>query len=198
MANRYTQGDYVPQIPHLGYKGEVGDLRGDVERAFKRVEDDVDGGMSSVADEIDALKETLGSAMEGDALLSLVSGGGEVSAATLNSAPAGTFEESASISLVNSNDTVHDWANFEPLVTPAYAPVLTGTGGAPTVELDGSPGEDPKFSSGELALNVIFDTDAGATKTYEVGDIVTVTIDVSNISLLSSVALLVISYSVVA
>ena len=37
----------------------------------------------------------------------------------------------------------------------------------------------PKFLYGELSLTVIFDTDAGATKTYVAGETVTVNIKVA-------------------
>ena len=49
-TGRYTAEDYFPEKPHLGYKGEVGDLRGDVERAFVRVATDMDGGAHSLSD----------------------------------------------------------------------------------------------------------------------------------------------------
>lgn len=37
MTSKALGGEY-PKIPHLGNKGEVGDLRSDVDRAFERVE----------------------------------------------------------------------------------------------------------------------------------------------------------------
>jgi hypothetical protein len=99
----------------------------------------------------------------------------DVSAATLNAAEAGTFKRTLSfVHLVaeQSNPPCpanmgHEWAMFQPVVTTAEVvvdadvdpPVVTGT---------------PTFMQGGCFVEVTFDTDEGATKTYAEGDTCTV------------------------
>ena len=123
-----------------------------------------------------------------------------MSAAELTAAAAGEFTKLFVVSLKNAAGLVHGWANFAPTaITPAYTAGGGGSGGVPTVD-EGGVGStsSPKFTSGQLGLDVVFDTDAGATKTYNVGDSVTVTVDVSGLALLSGVTNLVKTYNVVA
>lgn len=50
--SRYTENDFAPEIPHLGERGEIGDLRRDVSRAFKRVEDELSDRLLGVDVEV--------------------------------------------------------------------------------------------------------------------------------------------------
>lgn len=158
------------------------------------------GAISAVQADISAVEQALGAAIEGDAVLSLLYGdlAEDVSAAELNAAAAGEFTKLFVASLKNAAGLVHGWANFTPTVTPGVT-AADGDIGAPTVNQGGLGSTDaPKFSSGQLGVDVVFDTDAGATKTYQAGDTITVTVDVSALSLLSGVSNLVKTYNVVA
>jgi len=156
--------------------------------------------IAAVQTDMSALEQAFGSAVEGDAVMSLLYGTAaeDVSAAELNAAAAGEFSKPMAVSLKNADGIIHGWANFAPTVTPAVV-AADGDIGVPTVYAGGTGTVDaPKFSSGQLPLDVIFDTDAGATKTYQVGDVVTVTVDVSAISLLAGVGNFVKTYNVIA
>lgn len=114
--------------------------------------------------------ERVSDAMSGDMALAL---GGDaavdVAAAALNAAAAGTFKRAVSARLENAGGSLHRWARFAPLVTPsedATDPEI----GAPAIE------GTPAFKDGAVTATAVFDTDAGATKTYAAGDSVAVKI----------------------
>ena len=92
-----------------------------------------------------------------------------VAAADLNAAAAGTFKRGVGACFKNAKGEAHRWARFAPLVTPTKTVVDTDVV-APTIE------GTPKFKDGAVLAMAVFDTDAGATKTYAVGDSVAVKI----------------------
>jgi len=108
----------------------------------------------------------------------------DLSAAALNAAAAGTFTRDLTISLVSEMGEgeaqvryVHPWALL-PVVISAEASADPDIA-APTVKDHDDPLVVPQFNSGVLSLVVIFDTDAGVTKTYAAEDELTVTVKVS-------------------
>lgn len=199
---RATKG-LGPEIPHLA-KGEVLDLRRDMYEAFEKSEGEADSvllrAIASLQEEIGAVEQSFGAAVVGDAELStfLSAPAEDISIAGdgLNTAAPFSLFKILMVRLTTAGGLLHGWANFEPVITPAVV-AADGDIGAPIVA-GGTGGGDPAFSSGQISMTVIFDTDAGATKTYQVGDTITVTIDVSAIGLLSGVASLVKTYNVVA
>jgi len=120
-----------------------------------------------------------GKALSGDMYL-VAEDAEDVSAALLNAAIASSFTKEtiiqfASKEVIDEEDiyTTHNWANFEPVITSAEVVVDVDVA-APTVTWADGVEDDPKFINGEVRLTVTFDTDAGATKTYALGDVVTV------------------------
>lgn len=112
-------------------------------------------------------------ALNGDMVLSIQVPNPEiVSAADLNAAAAGTFKRTFTGALRTSTGALLDWAAFTPVLVPGEVvvdpdvgvPVITGT---------------PKFVAGFVVVEITFDTDAGATKTYAINDTITVEVKVS-------------------
>lgn len=109
-------------------------------------------------------------AMSGDMALVLVGDAAvNVEAAALNAAAAGTFKRPVSARLENAVGDAHRWARLAPLVTPSEAAVDSEID-APAIE------GTPAFKDGIVTAMAVFDTDAGATKTYAAGDSVAVKI----------------------
>ena len=116
----------------------------------------------------------VGEAMSGDMALAVLGLNPEtVLASELNAAAAGTFKRTFRVALQNANARVHEWlTGLEPVLTPGdtvadvdvAAPAVTGT---------------PAFSKGYVDIEVTFDTDAGATKTYVAAETVTVDVQIS-------------------
>lgn len=121
----------------------------------------------------------------------------DISAAELNAAAAGEFTKEFIVQLEDTGGKVLSLFNFEPTITPAES-CTDADIGAPTITWTSDPGTTPRFNSGELRLTVTFDTDAGSTKTYQIGDSVTVTIDVTGITMCAGVADFVKTYDVIA
>ena len=115
---------------------------------------------------------TISAAMSGDMVLVLSPPGLEtVTAADLNAAAVGTLKRSFTTALQTAGSDTHVWASFAPVLTPSKT-VADVDVGAPTVP----PGL--KFDKGHLLVEITFDTDAGATKTYAAGDSVAVQVQV--------------------
>ena len=123
----------------------------------------------------------------------------------MNAAAAGTFTRDLTVSLVSEmgeGETavryVHPWALLPPIITAEAAadPDIA----APTVKDHDDPLATPQFNAGVLQLVVIFDTDAGVTKTYAAEDELTITVKVSatNVLLGWPVAAFEMTYTVVA
>ena len=113
---------------------------------------------------------TISDAMSGDMALVLVGDAVvNVTAAALNAAAAGTFKRPVSARLENTVGDPHRWARLAPLVTPSESAADPEIG-APTIE------GAPAFKDGIVTAVAVFDTDAGATKTYAAADSVAVKI----------------------
>jgi len=153
----------------------------------------------AIQNAVRVVEKSIGAAIEGDAVMTLGFGTSseDISAALLNAAAASTFRKLLGIKLVSASGSLHGWANFEPVITPAESATDVDIG-APTVVKSNTVAGIPSFDAGYMLVEVVFDTDAGATKTYQVGDSFTVTIDVSGISLLSGVSNFVKTYNVIA
>jgi hypothetical protein len=107
-----------------------------------------------------------------------------ISAALLNAAVAGSFTKDtifqlASKEIIDEEDiyTTHPWASFAPVVDSAIGEDKSYS--KPTIEMTGDPSADIMFNQGLLSLTTIFDTDAGLTKIYTVGDVITDIVKVS-------------------
>ena len=146
-----------------------------------------------------------GQALSGNIKLYEAVGEEEISAALLNAAAAGTFEKELLVSLVSevidgetTHQFVHPWALF-PVVQSAEV-VADEDIVAPTVEMWDDDEATLAFANGVLHMRVIFDTDAGVTKTYAAEDEVTVTVKTASDSKLLGwpIADLVKTYTVVA
>jgi predicted phage tail protein len=107
-----------------------------------------------------------------------------LSAAELNAAEVGTFTRDLTVSLVsemgegeNTVRYVHPWALLPVVISSEVAadPDID----AAIVQDHDDPLATPQFVSGILRLMVIFDTDAGVTKTYAAEDELTVTVKIS-------------------
>lgn len=96
----------------------------------------------------------------------------DVVAADLNAAAAGSFTRVFTAELQTTAGAVHEWAAFIPTLVPSEV-VVDPDVGPPTIV------GVPTFAAGFLTVELIFDTDAGATKTYAPGDVVTVQVKVS-------------------
>jgi hypothetical protein len=108
--------------------------------------------------------------LNGDLVLAIVGAAAEdITAAALNAAAAGTLTRMFDVRLGTATGHAHEWAAFVPVVTPAEV-VTDGDVLAPTVV------GTPAFRAGIARVTVIFDTDAGATKTYAPGDLATVSV----------------------
>ena len=108
----------------------------------------------------------------------------DLSAAALNAAAAGTFTRDLTVSLISEMGEeenlvryTHPWALL-PVIISSEASADEDID-APEVKDHDDPLVTPQFQSGVLALTVIFDTDAGVTKTYVAEDELTVTVKVS-------------------
>ena len=117
--------------------------------------------------------DQIGEALGGNVHLVLDDADEDVSAALLNAAAVGTFQRTFLVAFcaqytvdLETINHRHEWTKFNLVLTPAETctdPQI----GVPTV--DGA-----TLMRGVAEVVVTFDTDAGATKTYEVGDVVTV------------------------
>ena len=102
-----------------------------------------------------------------DVLLDDLDGGDiKVSAADLNAAAVGTYKRTVSVRLnTNIAGVYNTWAQFTPPVpVPSKGDVADVDISAPTVE------GTPKLVNGIMDVVLVFDTDAGATKTYVDGE----------------------------
>lgn len=111
----------------------------------------------------------IGAALGGDVALVLEEGelAEGVSKAELDAAAEGEFFKFVTFALKTAAGEPHNWAGFEPVITPSEN-VADGDVGVPTIEWRGEDRSGtPAFIGAGLALKVIFDT--GATKVYQVG-----------------------------
>jgi hypothetical protein len=132
---------------------------------------------------ISSIQVALGQFFSANAALILDSAAEDVSAALLNAAAAGTYskEFTCTLAYLNSEDAYegpHAWASFGPVVTP-HVTADDEQIGVPVIKWADDETLDPAFAYGVLNLKVIFDTDAGATKTYISGDSVTCDVQVA-------------------
>jgi len=128
-------------------------------------------GSSAAAQHATArLEEIVGSALFEDYALILASGSAEeeisIAGDELNTADAGDVAKTFTARLQTVGGRIHRTANFAPTVTPAES-VSDGDVDAPAVDQTG--GGTPQFVAGSMPMTVTFDTDAGATKTYQAG-----------------------------
>jgi hypothetical protein len=96
----------------------------------------------------------------------------DVSADDLNAATAGTYKEVFSVVAKTAGNLNHIWASFSPTLV-ADKSVVDSDVGLPTLN-------SPTFDGGGCIIEVTFDTDEGATKTYAPNDSVTVDIQVAS------------------
>ncbi len=92
-----------------------------------------------------------------------------VSAAVLNAAAAGTFKRTIRVVLKAAilGTHMHNWAQFTPPAPlPSKGDVADVDISAPTIEET-----PPLFVDGVMDVTLVFDTDAGATKTYVSGEV---------------------------
>lgn len=111
-------------------------------------------------------------ALAGDVVINL-GDDDTITAAELNAAAAGTIERNVPVVIESANNTAHLLCSATLDVTPGYTPIATGTGAAPTVDATVT------VDKGKALKVATFITDAGATKTYEVGDTITVQVSFS-------------------
>ena len=113
-------------------------------------------------------------ALNGDMVLSLIPTGPlSRPAANFNGAAAGALTDRVIVTFKNAGGTNQYWSKFALTVQPAEA-VADLEVGAPTI--------DPttvNLKMGRAEFVVIYDTDAGATKTYVAGDSVSVVVRVA-------------------
>jgi hypothetical protein len=122
----------------------------------------------------------IGQALSENVVLDLDSASENVSAALLNAAAAGTLQKTVHCTLSYMNDAgdqiagTHEWASF-------LTPVTGGNTGCwnPDVKWIPDAASDPRLVDGEVDLLVTFATDGGSTKVYQIGDTVTVEIQVA-------------------
>jgi len=113
---------------------------------------------------------TLQKAMSGDIVLECSPATAGSSAATLNAAAAGGFTKVITINLKDAAGNLHRWANLA--VNAVTSEVVVDVDvAAPTVS-----DATPNIAKGTVDVTLTYDTDAGATKVYAVGDTVTLTI----------------------
>lgn len=143
-----------------------------------------------------SLKETIGAALGEDIEMVLVEGTAseDITAAELNAAAAGECTCEFAVRLQTASAVLHNWADFAPTVTPAESCTDVDIG-APTITQIG--GGTAAFVTGILSVIVTFDTDAGATKTYQSGDSLTGTVDVTGLAICSGVSNFVKTYNVI-
>jgi len=101
-----------------------------------------------------------------------VSPDSEISAAVLNAAAEGEATTQFGIALRTDEGKPTLWAGFAPALTPG-AVTADEAIDAPTIE------GEPRFRQGSVIVAITLDTDAGATKTYAVGDEITVQVQVA-------------------
>jgi hypothetical protein len=181
--------DLNPLRPHLAKANrEIGDLRRDVYQAFKNLLRNTDmnlllrGRMGNVfkqlreATNLAKLAQQVGAmhgkALSGDMLLKTLPDI-EIPVADINAAPAGSMRLRFALRLLSADDRVHKWAEFDPELTPA-TDAIAGDIGAPVM------GPNTSFVNGLMLCCVTPDTDAGATKTYQVGETITVVVRVQS------------------
>jgi hypothetical protein len=118
------------------------------------------------------LASTAGAALSGDLEFAFPADldSRDVSAATLNAAAAGTYKEAFCVMLKTTGGLKHSWATFAPVLT-GLKTTADGDIGVPTLN-------SPSFDGGACVIEVTFDTDGGATKTYAAADEVSVDIQV--------------------
>lgn len=93
------------------------------------------------------------------------------SAAVLNAADAGSFTRKVYLTLVDVNGNVQEWFNGTLAITPTEV-VTDADVAAPT------PDANPvQLAQGQGVVELTYDTDAGATKTYAADDTVGFSVD---------------------
>jgi len=113
---------------------------------------------------------TLAKAMSGDILLGCVPATAGTSAAALNAAAAGTFTKNIVINLKDAAGALHKWASLA--VAAAASEVVVDA----DVAAPGVSDATPDLVSGTVTVTLTYDTDANVTKTYAIGDTVTLTV----------------------
>jgi hypothetical protein len=98
------------------------------------------------------------------------------SAAALNAATAGTYKRTVVLQIQDANNVVQKWFNGSATLTPTEAAVDAQIG-VPVV----TGGNTKTFVDGTCSVELTYDTDAGATKTYAVDDTVGFTTAVANV-----------------
>ncbi|MCL5942747.1 MAG: hypothetical protein M1325_04395 [Actinobacteria bacterium] len=99
------------------------------------------------------------------------------SAAALNAAPAGTVTKTVKLQLQDADGVLQTWYNGSDVTLTPVETVADVDVGAPAV----TGGTVPAFVDGEALVNLTYDTNAGATKTYLAGETVGFTTACANI-----------------
>ncbi|MBN1320744.1 MAG: hypothetical protein JXA87_07885 [Thermoleophilia bacterium] len=94
----------------------------------------------------------------------------------LNAAAAGTFKKLVKLQIQDATNRVQKWFNGSATLTPTES-VADAQVAAPAV----TGGNTVNFQDGEATVELTYDTDAGATKTYVAGDKVGFTTAVANV-----------------
>lgn len=110
-------------------------------------------------------------AMSGDIVLECNPATFGSSAATLNAAGADTYTKVITINLKDAAGALHNWANLDLVATTEEA-VADVDVAAPAMS-----DNTPDLVAGTITLTLTYDTDAGATKTYVIGDTVTLRVN---------------------
>lgn len=116
----------------------------------------------------------LASAANGDMALSLAPAGPlSLTAVELNAAAAGKLRQFVCVHFHDSDNKNHLWSDFDLVITPGESVVDVDVG-VPTIEP-----ATVRMKAGRAEFFLVYDTDAGATKTYAAADSVSVTVQVS-------------------
>ena len=118
---------------------------------------------------------TLQKAMSGDLHLACSPATYGSLADTLNAADAGTYTVDVTINLQDAAGLLHKWSSNPLSITTAITASDSDIA-APTVS-----NAAPNLADGTVTVTLTYDTDAGATKTYAAGDIITMTVSSANI-----------------
>ena len=120
--------------------------------------------------QLDAAGSTLAKAMSGDIVLECDPATAGTSATVLNAAAAGTFTKNIVINLKDAAAALHKWASLA--VSAATSEVIVDVDVAAPAVSDAT----PDLANGTVTVVLTYDTDANVTKTYAIGDTVTLTI----------------------
>jgi hypothetical protein len=147
------------------------------------------------------LNSVMSKALSGDIALGFRGGptvaSENIAASDFNAAAAGKLSKDLYVVLETAEGEVHEWAGYEPDAATSGVTATDVDIAAPTVVWGIAPTLNAEFLKGVIKLSVTFDTDAGATKTYQAGDTLTVTVKATGVPFTAGVVDLVKTYNVV-